>query len=519
MHATSTGAVAADRRQARTLGPGLLTLNCVRAGPQVGKRKDNDMITVGHTRIHSIRGVAATATVLLLAGCGASTPVGAVVRSQASPRVLTFANGNDDVGQPLMDWASQVKKSSGGTLTIDFKSSWRLGQNNYEQGAVRDVKAAKVDMAWIGARTFDKVGVKSFQALLAPLLVDSYALESKVFQQGIPDRMLTGTDAIGLKGVGVLPGPLRKVLGVSKPLRATTDFKAQVVGIQDSGVAELTLRALGAEPRAVPSSAKLTGLDAYEQQLGSIAGNNYQSTAKYVTANLNLWPRPLVLVMNPKVFGSLTLAQQAALRGAATAATSGAITNARAEDASAVKLLCQGGMTLAQASTRELVNLRTALGQVYQQLEADPKTKTYLDQITTLKAQVSAAAEAPTCSGVAQAQQGDFPVGTFRTTLTKADALKGGPNLTPEANHGATILDLVVKHGNVTIFERMGGASAPQKEGFSGTYTVAADHIVFNDAIKAGWHFDGRTLIFTDVAGGPDDIAVWGSHPWTLVHR
>jgi len=52
-----------------------------------------------------------------------------------------------------------------------------------------------------------------------------------------------GPDAIGLKGVGVLPGPLRKVIGVSKLFSATTDFKGEVVGIQDSGVAESTLRA------------------------------------------------------------------------------------------------------------------------------------------------------------------------------------------------------------------------------------------------------------------------------------
>ncbi|MHB8185721.1 MAG: hypothetical protein ACYDDU_06460 [Dermatophilaceae bacterium] len=75
-----------------------------------------------------------------------------------------------------------------------------------------------------------------------------------------------------------------------------------------------------------------------------------------------------------------------------------------------------------------------------------------------------------------------------------------------------------MKPGNLTILERMGGASAPPKEGFSGTHTVAADHILFNDAIKARWHFSGHALSFTDIAGSPDDIAVWGSHPWTLVH-
>ncbi len=72
-----------------------------------------------------------------------------------------------------------------------------MGEPLYEAGTLQDVKAGKVDMAWVGARAFDTVGVKSFQALLAPLLVDSYALEAKVFEKGIPER-----DARGGRGAG-----------------------------------------------------------------------------------------------------------------------------------------------------------------------------------------------------------------------------------------------------------------------------------------------------------------------------
>ena len=57
-----------------------------------------------------------------------------------------------------------------------------------QAGTLEDVKTGKVDMAWVGARAFDTVGVTSFQALVAPLLIDSYDLEAKVFNEGCLSR-------------------------------------------------------------------------------------------------------------------------------------------------------------------------------------------------------------------------------------------------------------------------------------------------------------------------------------------
>ena len=57
-------------------------------------------------------------------------------------------------------------------------------------------------------------------------------------------------------------------------------------------------KTVGATAKPVPASSKLDGLDAYEQQLDSIQGNQYAAHAKYVTGNLNLWPRPLVIIAN-----------------------------------------------------------------------------------------------------------------------------------------------------------------------------------------------------------------------------
>ena len=83
--------------------------------------------------------------------------------------------------------------------------------------------------------------------------------------------MLEGVSELDLVGIGV-PGQMRKPLGVSKPFVRPADFEGEVVGLQDSAVADASLRALGATPRPLPTSAALDGLDGYEQQLASIQG-------------------------------------------------------------------------------------------------------------------------------------------------------------------------------------------------------------------------------------------------------
>jgi len=448
------------------------------------------------------------------AACSGSGSDKAGGEDKAEPRVLTMANPNPDRAPQLASWAEEVSRLSGGTLAIEFKDSWRIGEPRYEAGTLEDLAAGKVDMAWVGARAFDTVGVTSFQALVAPLLVDSYDLEAKVFEEGIPGRMLEGVGELDLVGIGVLPGPMRKPLGVSKPFVRPGDFAGQVVGLQDSAVADMTLRALGATPRPVPSHAKLDGLDAYEQQLASIAGNSYDRRAKYVTANVNLWPRPLVIVMGKEAFASLTDEQQSALRDAATATIAGALEASRAEDDEAAPRLCRRGMTFAVASGSDLAELRAALEPVYAELTADPATKSHIDAITNLKTEIAASAEAPACTSTEPpATASSIPEGSYETRLTKADWLKEGSS---EAEVG--VFTMIFDAGELTILSPNG------EPGFVASYTVFRDQIEAQESadytITARWSFDGKTLKFTDIRtpGSPDEpipeTVTWASHPW-----
>jgi TRAP-type C4-dicarboxylate transport system substrate-binding protein len=466
---------------------------------------------------------------LVAAACSGSNSDKAGGADDVESRVLTVANPNGEPPRQLTAWAENVSELSGGTLEVEFENSWREGEVDYEARTIEDIQAGEADVAWVGARAFDTIGVASFQALVAPLLIDSYDLQEAVFEADIPTRMLDDLDAAGLVGIGVLPGPMRKPLGVDKPFVTPADYAGAVVGMQDSLVAEQAIAALGATPTPVPSAAALDGLDAYEQQLSSILGNHYSTVAGYVTTNVNLWPRPLVIVMSPDVFESLTAEQQAALRDASTAAVPDALQASRDEDDEAVPALCGEGMTLAVASAGDLAELDAAFEPVYDELAAGPATKSFIDDIRNLKTDLAAAPEAPECPatdpGEASTATG-IAEGIYEMTLT-GEELRGSscPDAaeSEEAGYDETLFTMTLDAGSVVQVEEFGGRGGRQEIAWRGTYTVFRDRIELNDAgstMTARWTFDGTNLTLADLDGAPGcgDATVWTTHPWVLTN-
>jgi TRAP-type C4-dicarboxylate transport system substrate-binding protein len=116
-------------------------------------------------------------------------------------------------------------------MSSNTVARWRSA---IQVGTVRDVQAGKVDMVGVGARVFDRIGYRGFQALLAPFLIDSYELEAEVFNKGIPDQMLAGMDEEGLVGLGILPGPMRRVVGVKDAFTTVKAFEGQQIAMYDS---------------------------------------------------------------------------------------------------------------------------------------------------------------------------------------------------------------------------------------------------------------------------------------------
>jgi TRAP-type C4-dicarboxylate transport system substrate-binding protein len=476
---------------------------------------------MNHVRRASIASGLA-ATVLLAAACGGHDSDKAGGGGAVEPTVLTFALTTGTPPLQLQSWAEALAEASNGNVTIDFQTGWRDGEPDFEIGTIADVQSDKVDMAWVGARAFDRVDVDSFQALLAPLLVDSHDLQAAVFEAGIPEQMLAGVDDVDLVGIGVLPGPMRKVLGVDKPFLRPADFAGAVVGMNDSALSEQTLLALGATPRAMVASTQLDGVEGYEQQLASIVGNHYAAVADYVTGNLNLWPRPLVILIGTQAYESLTAGQQDALRDASAAAVADALTDSRTEDTIAVASLCRDGMTLAVASDDDLSELRRAVEPVYEQLLADAQAKAHLEAIQALKDDLDAGPDTATCPTAEPSADEQTAAsqlnGTYQWTLTDDEALEHGTpgDKTPAALERLypTTFTAVLDNGHWSLAQTAG----PGVDG--GTYEEFRDRIVFTwDAgLELTFTYnvdDDGNLTLSPVQPMPDgDAFVWSTKTW-----
>ena len=345
-------------------------------------------------------GLVAPAAALVLFGCGGSTANKAGGASAPRPVVLTIAN--PIVGpQELDTFVSEVNRLSGGSLKLDVISRWRWGQVSFETGVIKDVQAGKADIGIAGARAWDTVGDKSFEALTAPMLISSYALQQKVLSSPIAKQMLASLKGLGLTGLGIRPGPLRYAIGFGRPLLGPADYRGKPIGVTESSVATAAFRALGASVRDVPAGGPIPGLAGIESGVSSYFGS-IDRRGGYLTGNIVLWPRPLVIFANSARLAQLSDKQRQILATAASdvqAQTSWL----RNDSAYAASALCRAGRTrVVEATPGDIAALRSAMRPIYASLDRTASTRAFISSIEAMRGTTGsepsltcAAAEAP----------------------------------------------------------------------------------------------------------------------------
>jgi TRAP-type C4-dicarboxylate transport system substrate-binding protein len=390
-----------------------------------------------------------------------------------------------DFTPAVVDFAERVKELSGGQLRVEAVNEWGGSATDAEQQVVNDVAAGEIDLGWVGTRVFDTLGVASFQALTAPLLIDSYALEGAVIGSGITAQMLRGIDGLGVAGLAVLPDGLRKPIGVAGPLVAPADWRGITFGTLRSNGQVQAIRALGAAPAQVFGEERVQRLHA-----GTIQGFETSvwihqhnpaliPLAPYVTANVTLWPQMDVLLANPKRLAALTGEQREWLEQAARYAAGHSETLA-AMDARRLGDSCMGGARFAQASDTDLAALEAAFAPVYAKLRQQPETKAFIDRIQALKRSTrpepalaipsgctGAAPQRPTAAAGAAT---DRLNGTYRYQLTQKDADAVGDTDTGYPS----VTTIRLRDG-----EFKGGCFGS----IGGTYTVDDDRITFHSLL------------------------------------
>lgn len=151
-----------------------------------------------------IRLVVSIVAVALVAGCASG---GDTADDDTAPVTLTLASNRppSEPDDALAAFATKVGELTNGTVTVTIKDSWHLGEPDFIAATIKDIQAGEVDLSRVALRAFDNAGIDVFEPLIAPMLVDSHDTQQKVFDAGIPDRLLASLDGSGLVGLASRP--------------------------------------------------------------------------------------------------------------------------------------------------------------------------------------------------------------------------------------------------------------------------------------------------------------------------
>jgi TRAP-type C4-dicarboxylate transport system substrate-binding protein len=463
---------------------------------------------LGTVKLHLVAGGLAAA--LSIAACGSQDTQRTGGAAQGETRVLTLANSNGGTDE-LQIFIDKVAELSNGRLRIKPSNGWRYGEKQYEKGLFEDVKNGKADLGWVGSRALDTVGVKSFDPLHAPFMIDSYELQDRVLDADLADTMLAALEPTGVTGMAVLPGPMR-FLQVNRKIDAPTGLAGLKIALQDSPVGEATLTAFGAQPALIGSGGSISGLDGVEAQISSIQGNHYYETAKYTVGDAPLWPRPYVVFADTDAWKALSSDDRRVLRDAGEAARSGMLVETVKVEQDALGRLCRAGGEVTKIGDAGLARLQQAAAPVLEKLRSDPATKQAMSEIEAMRG--AGKPQNLTCPAGTSRQQAAL-TGTFTTTIRKSEPNSDSVTDFEDTGRDAVKLHLELSDGRAVITENYPEGLIV---GFEAAYTTFKDVIKF--AVEGGgvpftahWKLNGSELRFTDISGEAGDKYIWG-HTW-----
>jgi TRAP-type C4-dicarboxylate transport system substrate-binding protein len=309
---------------------------------------------------------------------------------------LRFANA---LGQPLPEhrwFAEEVAALSGGDMRIEFYNHWTTTANRREEtSTIAGASHAQADLSWAGTRAFGPLGVRSLDPLQAPLLFSSYDAIDSVLRAGFMSDMLDPLQLIGLIGLAVLPGALRKPFAFTRRLIDPRDYEGARLRIHESVVAEKTYNALGAQAVLLSpdemGDRPETKVDGMDLQTAAIVSWGVSGS---VTFNVNLWPRTLALVASRKTYQWLGTDEQQLLMRAAENTRDRALT-AFAGQAERDLSELPHNVGIVTASDEQLARLREQVEPVYEDLRSHAETRDGLEKVEAIVSRYQSAAGPP----------------------------------------------------------------------------------------------------------------------------
>lgn len=336
-----------------------------------------------------------------------------------------MTGGTFDAQAPYL--IDSISRLSSGRLRIEQPDEWDITgtDKEAEQKILLAVAAGDLDLGLVGTRSLSALEVTDFEALIGPMLIDSYALERVVLESDIPDRMLPSLNGLGVTGLAVIGSALRYPSGVDAPFLGPDTYAGTTFHVFSSPIGSATIAALGATASDATPDDRDVGLanrsiNGFENSMAFLAGK--PAEARHVTINVPFWPAIGILVASPAALDMLDEQQMGWLNDA-VADTEAQALDLLGDDQDAVQSVCDQGGAVHRASASDLEALRAAVQPVYDQLASDPMTSTYLDEILELK-QTIQGQPLVIPDGCGEAVVGSderLPDGSYRTALLTMD--------------------------------------------------------------------------------------------------
>jgi len=210
-----------------------------------------------------------------------------------------------------------VNEKTGGRHRIRVFHSRQLGEEKetIEQTRVGAIDLNRTNVAPIGSF------VPEANVLALPFLFRSMDHLYRVLDGPIGDDVLASFAPHGFVGLTFYDSGARSIYNSLRPVRSLADLKGMRLRVQQSDLMISMIRALGAEPVALPYGQVLTGLttkliDGAENNWPSYVTTNHFMAARYYTVTEHTMS-PEVLVMSRKAWESLDQADQTIFREAA----------------------------------------------------------------------------------------------------------------------------------------------------------------------------------------------------------
>jgi len=349
--------------------------------------------------VRAFAGVAVLGLGLGLAACGSSSSSGSAgsdttggSSAETTLNIGYVTTPQHPYGLALQKFADQVKTDSGGKLAINLLPTYGGGN---DLTLLDDVSGGTVDGGSISSAVWDGKGVTSFEALQMPFLISNYAIEAAVLNSPTAAEMLKGTDKVGIHGLAIHEGGLRKPLSAGACLKNPSDFKGVKIRSVESPVLTDGLKALGANPTPLPLSdvylaLKQGTVNAMEANLGLIYTQKFYEVTKCVTGNVNLWPFPTVLGINQDKWDSLSADDQKVLTDAAAKLDDESIAILTDPTSTLVADICKTGLKFGTATPADQTALADAVKGVYAKYTANEPTKGFVAAIQKIKADTPA---------------------------------------------------------------------------------------------------------------------------------